>query len=158
LFQVREAGSSEVRSVDVLAPQRPQIALAAEDSYRLLIEPKATRHIYVYQQSPSGAVALLHPNEAYSSALNPVRAGETIYLPAEPNGFYLDQEEGTIRLVVVAAEGQMSELETLYERYGRPGLVLGQKRSLDRLLEQLDGLAGGQIEGASGWTFEFEVQ
>jgi hypothetical protein len=157
-FQVKGLGSSVVRSIDLLAQHLPRVVLTAEDSYRLVLEPAADRHVYVYQRSPSGTLVALYPNEAHSPARNPVHAGGTVYLPAEPNGFYLEKEEGVVRLYVVAAEEPVPELEALYDRYSRPGLRLGRQRNLDLLLERLDALASGQIAGASGWTFEFEVR
>jgi hypothetical protein len=158
VLEIVGADPSAVRSVDVLASQLPRVLLTGGESYRLVLEPAADRWVYVYQQSPSGALVALHPNEAYSSAKNPARAGETVYLPDEPNGFYLGEEAGAYRLYVVASEGPVSELETLYEQYSRAGIRFGRWKSLDRLVERMDALVGGQTEGASGWTFEFEVR
>jgi len=157
-FQVKGAGSSTVRSVDVLASQASRIRPVADDSYRLVLQPAADQYVYVYQQSPGGTLVALYPNQGYSPAQNPAFGGETFYLPAEPNGFYLEGEEGSVRLYVVAAKEPIPELETLYERYSGPGIRLGRQKSLALLLERLDALVGGQVEGASGWTFEFEVR
>jgi hypothetical protein len=156
-LQIVGADPSAARSVDVLAVQPSKVVLAADDSYRLVLEPAADRYVYVYQQSPSAALVALYPNEAHSPTKNPVRAGETVYLPDEPNGFYLE-EEGAYPLYVVASERSVSELETLYKDHSRAGIRLGRRKSHDRLLERLDALASGQVEGASGWRFEFEVR
>jgi len=156
-FQVKGAGSSTVRSVDVLTSQPSRIGLVADDCYRLVLQQAADRHVYVYQQSPGGGLVALYPNQAYSPAQNPARAGETVHLPAEPNGF-CPEEEGAYRLYVVAAEEPIPELGTLYERYSGPGIRLGRQKSLALLLERLDALASGQIEGTGGWSFEFEVR
>jgi hypothetical protein len=157
VFQVRGADALAVRSADVLAPPRTTTVLTSADSYRLVLELAAPRQVYVYQQVPAGALALLYPNEAYGPVERPVPAAETVYLPAEPNGLYLDEVEGQIRLYVVAAEEPVPALETLV-RYSQRGIRLGRRKSLARLQEKLDAIAAGQVEGASGWVFEFEVR
>jgi hypothetical protein len=158
LFEVRGADSPAVRSVDVLAPGARPIVLTADDSYRLLLESVAARYVYVYQQAPTGALSLLYPNEAYSPKQNPMLAAETAYLPAAPSGFYLEGEVGRFRLYIVAAEEPASELETLYARYSARGIRFDRDKRLALLEDRLETLAGGLIEGTTGWVFEFEVR
>jgi hypothetical protein len=157
VFQVWQAGSSSVSSVDVLASPAV-VGLTADDSYRLVLQPTEACYVYVYQRMSSGALALLYPNRAYSPAQNPVGAGETIYLPSEPNGFYLDEGDGAVRLYVVAAKTPLSELDALYEGYSQAPTLWGRRRGLARLQQRLDALVAGQRAEASGWTFEFEVR
>jgi hypothetical protein len=157
VFQVWQAASSSVRSLDVL-PLSAVVELAADDSYRIVLQPVAATHVYVYQRMSSGALVPLYPNQAYSPAQNPIEAGEMIYLPAEPNGFYLDNGDEAGRLYVVAAKTPLVELEALSEEYSRAGGLWGRRKSLVRLQERLDALVAGQVAGADGWTLEFEVR
>lgn len=157
-FQVRGADSSAVRVVNVLSPYARPVALTAEDSYRLVIEPASAQHVYVYQRSPAGALTQLYPNETYSPQQNPLRAAETVYLPAEPNGFYLKGEGGLFRLYIIAAEEPEVELERLYAAYNRRGIRLDRRESLALLQERLDAIAGARMGEPGGWMFEFEVQ
>jgi hypothetical protein len=144
--------------VDLLASKQPRVKLTADDSYRLVLEMMADRHVYVYQRAPRGEIELLYPNAGYSLVENPIRAADTVYLPDVPNGFYVESREGLYRLYVVAAEGAMSELETLNLRSSRPGIQLGRRKRAMLLVERLDALVGGQIEGARGWAVEFEFR
>lgn len=154
-FQIRRTGSPVLRSVDLLAPQPSSVVLTADDSYRLVLAPVTDRYVYVYQQLPGGAIVSLYPNAVYSPVQNPMRADRPVYLPTEPNGFYLKEEEGSVRLYVVAAEEPVPELGTWY---GQPGFRLWRRKSPVLVRERLEALVGGQTAGAAAWTFEFEVR
>jgi hypothetical protein len=158
VFQAREANSRAIRSVNVLTLYARPVVLTAEDSYRLVLEPAAVQYVYVYQQTPAGMLVQLYPNEAYSPRQNPMQAEKKVYLPGEPNGFYLEGQEGASRLYVVAARASVSELESLYAQYSQRGIWLGRRKSLATVQELLDVIVEGQMDGVSGWTFAFEVR
>jgi hypothetical protein len=155
-FQVGGADAS-MSAVDLLAPQPSTVVLTAEDSYRLKSELAEARYVYVCQLTPTGALVLLYPNGAYSPKLNPTWAAETFYLPAEPNGLYIQDEAGVFRLYVIAAEELVPGLEALYAQNRRGGRF-GRRTSPALLLAELDAIVGGQVEGRDGWVFEFEVR
>jgi hypothetical protein len=144
--------------VNVLAPTARSLVLTGDDSYRLVLELVEPRYVYVFEQRPTGTLALLYPNQAYSAVPNPVLPGQVTYLPAEPNGFFHEGEAGRFRLYVVAAEQSAPELETLYARYARQGTRLVRRTRLARLQEQLDAQSSRLTEGVSGYRLEFEVR
>jgi hypothetical protein len=158
LFQVRGAESSEMRSVDLLAPHGQDTLLAADDSYRLALELAAERYVYVYLETPGEALARLYPDRAYSPVQNPMPVSQPVYLPAEPDGFYLDGAVGLYRITVVAAKSPDTELEALYEQYSRRGLRFNRRQDLALVQRRLDLIARGEVEGAVGKVFEFEVR
>jgi hypothetical protein len=151
LFQVRGAESSDVRSVDLLAPRGQDTWLVEGDSYRLVLELATERSVYVYLETPGGALAQLYPNRAYSPVQNPIPVSRPVYLPAEPNGFYSEGALGLYRITVVAAEKPDSELEAR-------GLRLDRRQGLAWVQQRLDLIARGEVEGAVGKLFEFEVR
>jgi hypothetical protein len=157
VFQVYGPGAPVVRSVDVMAAYTRPLVLAAEESYRLVLESAEARYVYVYQQTPAGALVSLYPNAEYSPATNPIPAAERVYLPVEPNGFYLEDAAGVSRLYVVAAEEPLPELESLYARYRRR-ICFDRGKRLELLRQRLDVIVSGQEEGVCGWTLEFEVR
>jgi hypothetical protein len=158
VLQVLEAEPSAVRSVDLLTPKLSTVRLTSEASYRLRIELEEARHVYVYQEALNGSLALLFPNQVYSPKRNPTPAGGVIYLPAEPHGFYVEGETGSLWLIIVVAEEPMPELLTLYERYSRPGISLSRSRSLALLGQRLDALTNEETEKARGWRVGLEAR
>jgi hypothetical protein len=155
-FQVR-GSDALVSAVDLWALQPSTVVLTAEDSYRLKMELAEAKYVYVCQLAPTGALVLLYPNGAYSPKLNPSWSGEAFYLPAEPNGLYVEGEAGVFRLYVVAAEELVPGLEALYAQ-NRRGVRFGRGQRSALLLTELNAIVGGQVEGQEGWAFEFEVR
>jgi hypothetical protein len=100
----------------------------------------------------------LYPNQVYHAQPNPVPAAEKLYLPAEPNGLYIEGAEGLSRLYVVAAEKPLPELEAECAQCRQWGIRLDRRKRLADLQQQLDALVDGRVERASGWALELEVR
>jgi hypothetical protein len=156
-FQYRSPDEAVVTAVDLRQPLSESLALSAADSYRLAFEPAADCHVYVYQQSSAGDVEQLFPNDAYVDITNPLRQGETYYLPPLPQGFYLEADGGKQRLFVVAATEPLPELIGAYEGYVGALDEQARQQALEALLETLDGIAAAHPDQATRWTFDFTV-
>jgi len=156
-LQVRSAGVEAITSLDLRQPLDEPIALAASDSYRLVLQLQRDGHVYVYQQAPSG-VALLFPNEAYADAANPLRKGETYLLPQLPLGFYVEAGAGEQRLHVVASAEPLEELSQAYEGYATAPSAAARHQALSTVLQTLDGIEAAHPGSAVRWTLEFSVQ
>jgi hypothetical protein len=154
-FQVQGPDAPSATSFDVLLPQDAPVPLTSTDNYRLLLEPSREAYVYVYQLSPDGVLAPLFPDGAYSPAQNPLEAGLTGYLPAEPNWFYLAEGAGEERLYVVASGEPLPDLEDLVRRYSGERDPAGQRALLSSLLDRLATLVEAPSEEAAGWIFRF---
>jgi len=102
LFQFQKQDSRSVVGVDPRGPHEEAITLTAADNYRLFLEPAHECYVYVFQLTSADALAKLFPNETYTSVKNPLRQGQTYYLPSKPNWFYLGESKGQERLYVIA--------------------------------------------------------
>jgi hypothetical protein len=154
-FQVQREGAQFVVSLDVLIPPEGMVTLTSMDNYRLLQEPSREAYVYVYQLSSDDLIALLFRNEAYSPVQNPLKAGVTHYLPAEPNWFYLAEGAGEERLYIVASSDPLPDLDDLYLQYSQGQGAPGQQEVLSNLLDRLDTLVESPSEAAAGWKFIF---
>jgi hypothetical protein len=149
-FQFQRSDSPYVEAIDLRAPQPVVVALAADDNYRLLLEPAESRHVTIYQLTPSNDLVQLFPNEAYSPAHNPLSIRQTTYVPSEPNWFHLGEDVGQERLYVIASAQPMQELEYLYVRYSRAILPARRRELLAQLVETLGAVEKGLAEEADG--------
>ena len=149
-FQFQRSGSPYVEAIDLRAPQPAEVVLTAEDNYRLLLEPGETRHVYVYQLTAGDALVQLFPNETHSLARNPLPVDRATYVPSEPKWFHLGEDRGQERLYIIASVQPMRDLEDLYARYGRAVLPARRRELLARLVETLDAVESGRVEGVDG--------
>jgi hypothetical protein len=149
LFHFQKQGARFIEAIDLQAPPKETITLTSADNYRLLSTPARDGYVYAFQLTPSNTLVQLFPNAAYSAAENPLRRGQTHYVPTEPNWFYVGQEQGKERLYVVASTGPMLDLEDLYARYSRAADEKHKQEILSSLLEQLE-------TAPDGWVFVFD--
>ena len=156
MVQIQRQDSRFVEGVDLRAPPEERIALALADNYRLLLEPAEDRYVYVFQRTSLGILVQLFPNETYSSVQNPLRRGQMVYLPSEPNWLYLGEGKGEERLHVIASTQPLRGVEGLYTRYSQTDDKSNKQETLTRLLERLDTIQGTRSEKAAGWVFVFD--
>jgi hypothetical protein len=156
VFHFQEQDSWFIQGIDLQAPREETLALTSADNYRLLLEPIGDRYVYVFQLTSAGILLKLFPNETYSSAQNPLRQGQTYYLPSEPNWFYLGQGEGEESLYVVASVRPMHDLEDLYAQYNRADDGMDKQQALSTLLNALETIEEAHPEEAAGWVFAFD--
>jgi len=158
VLHFQKQDSRFVEGVNLQALPDERIALTAADNYRLLLEPSADWTVYVFQLTSSNILVKFFPNEAYSAVRNPLRQGQTYYLPSGPNWFYLGQEEGQESLYVIASAEPMPDLEDLYARYSQADDESREQELLSSLLERLDAVREVDGEGMAGWVLVFDHQ
>jgi hypothetical protein len=151
-FQFQRSDLPVVEAIDLQAPQPAAVMLTADDNYRLLLEPGESRYITIYQLTSSNGLVQLFPHEAHRPARNPLSIGQETYVPSEPNWFHLGQDTGQERLHVIASAQPMQDLEELYARYRRAVFPARRQELLARLVETLDVVQQGNVEGADGWV------
>lgn len=149
LFHFQKQDARFIEAIDLQAPPKETLTLTSADNYRLFLAPARDGYVTIFQLTSFNTLVKLFPNEAYSAAQNPLQRGQTHYVPAEPNWFYLGQDPGKERLYVVAATGPLPDLEDLYARYSQADGDTDKQEILSSLLEQLEA-------APDGWVFVFD--
>jgi hypothetical protein len=175
MFHYQKAGSPSVYGVDIRFPQEEKITLAADDNYRLIMQPAGDLYVYIYQLDFCGELAKLFPNSAYSSVQNPLEDGQAYHVPSEPNWFHLGEKgrdsdrldapayagvetanKGEEQIYVAASAQPIPKLEEIYAQYGKAGNREIRRESLSHLFKELDGELPG--EDTAVWRFVFSHQ
>jgi len=153
-FQYQRQDSSTIEAIDLLTPSPGTVALTSEDNYRMHLEPLRACHVYVFQRTPSGDLVRLFPGEAFGPLGNPMRGGQAVYVPSEPNWLYVEGSTGEHRLYVVVSTQAIAALDDLYARYvrARPSQ---KPQALAHLVNALDAGEAVGAEGAQRRTFTF---
>lgn len=123
--------------------------LRSGDHYKIIFTPNQDCFVYIFQVDSANMVYSLFPMEQFGTLtlnnVNPLKAGETYYIPAEGKSFVLDDQTGTERIYFLAAFERDTDLEAEYRR-----TVEAQKRrTLDDQLAQIDKLLNyaGELNG-----------
>jgi hypothetical protein len=156
LFQFQNPDSEFVEAFDLHGQPAETFSLSSADNYRLLLEPALDRYIYVFQLTNSSALVKLFPNETFSPVENPLRQGQSVYLPAEPNWFYLDEGEGEERIVIVASMRALQDLEDLYVRYSQADDESDKQKAFSGLLTKLKDLEYAHPAEVGSWELLFD--
>ncbi len=156
-FQYHSPESAAVTALDLRQPPVEHTVLSADESYRLALQPSRDCYVYVYQ-SASGGVEQLFPNEAHGGAGNPLREGETYYLPSLPGGFHLDAGAGEQRIDIVAATAPLPEVVQAYESHVQADDDPARRQAAQALLRALDAVEATHPDQAVHWTFDFTVR
>ena len=157
-FHFQRSDSRIVESIDLRVPQRETLSLTADDNYRLLLETDEERTVYVFQWMPSNELVQLFPSERTGAGEHPLQGDRATYIPPQPNWLYLEGEEGEVRLYVLASARPLQELEDLYLQYVRTRRRAARQKLLPRVLEGLEDVVQGGVQGAEGWVFVFEIR
>ncbi len=116
--QVYAAESQVIIGFDPRAPDAAVVVLAPEDAYRLTLLPSGDAFVRVYQLRGEQDFEQLFPSP--ENAADTVPAGRVSYLPARPSWFFLREERGEERVIVIASTRPLSSLDdpggTLLER------------------------------------------
>ena len=155
VLQSQEPDSPFVQALDLQNPPDQAVTLTSADNYRLVLEPVKDGYVYVFQFTSSGVLVKLFPNETYNPAQNPVRQGQSHYLPSQPNWFYLGQEKGEERLYIVASTEPLPQLEEGHSQYSAADEGSRKQQLLSRLLEALETIQDTHADTAAGWVFSF---
>ncbi len=156
VFHFQKQDSRFVQGVDLQAPREEAVTLTPADNYRLFLEPVEDWYVYVFQLTSSGGLARLFPNETYSSVQNPLRQGQTYYVPSEPNWLYLDEDAaphtGEGRLYVVASAQAVQDLDDLYAQYSQTDDGSDKRAILESLIETFDAIEDIYPGEAATWA------
>ena len=114
--------------------------LHSKDHYKIIFTPNQDCYVYIFQIDGANKVYRLFPMEKFGKLIlnnvNPLKAGQTYYVPAEGKSFILDDQVGTERIYFLASFERDLELEAQYER----AFVAQQQRDLEQQLQQIDAL------------------
>ncbi len=120
--------------------------LQSGDHYKIIFTPNQDCYVYIFQVDSVNMVYSLFPMEQFGKLtlnnLNPVKAGQTYYLPAEEKSFVLDNQTGTERIYFLASFERDDELEQEYQRT----VEVQKHRDLEEQLRQIDNLLNYAIE------------
>jgi len=108
--------------------------LHSGDHYKLIFTTSEACYIYIFQIDSSNKIFQLFPMESFGGVtlnnFNPVKQGETVYIPAESKSFELDTQTGAEKIYFFASRERDEELETAYQQ-------LAEKQASNSLQEQL---------------------
>jgi hypothetical protein len=114
--------------------------LRSGDHYKIIFTPNQDCYVYIFQVDSANMVYSLFPMEQFGALrlnhVNPARAGQTYYLPAEGQSFVLDEQTGVERLYFLAAFEPDLELEAASQR----AADLHKQRDLEAQLQHIDRL------------------
>ncbi len=116
------------------------VTLQSGDHYKIIFTPNQDCYVYIFQIDSANMVYSLFPMEQFGKLtlnnLNPIKAGQTYYIPAEEKSFVLDNQTGTERVYFLAEFKRDQELEEEYYRT----VEIQKRRDLEQQLEQIDKL------------------
>jgi hypothetical protein len=117
--------SSNGREGSFVPIKNDQYELHSGDHYTIEFTPKEDCYVYIFQYDSSDQLFTLFPldrdyfkGEAdWENNQNPVKAGQTYFVPGKGNHFTLDEHDGdeTIHVLASKKELQLQELEKKYE-------------------------------------------
>ena len=97
--------------------------LQSGDQYKVIFTPSEDAYVYIYQVDSNDQVFQLFPMKKFGRTvlnnLNPVRGGETYFLPNKSKAFYLDDQTGLERIYLIASREPKTELEALYRQLSK---------------------------------------
>ena len=91
----------------------PGGVLTPNDNYRVRFTPNRGGYVYVYQIDSKGKAEIVFPNSQYSTASNPVQAKRAYDVPPEGQWLTLDQVPGEEEIVVLAAETELADAQSM---------------------------------------------
>jgi cytoskeletal protein RodZ len=103
-FQLQAEGTKAIKGWDIDSLQDEILSLSSEDNYRLQLIVAEESYVYVLQTSAEDRTEQLFPNPVYSPMKNPLQAGKISHIPLSPNWFFVEKEEGEMRLYVIASD------------------------------------------------------
>ncbi|GAK53803.1 secreted protein [Candidatus Moduliflexus flocculans] len=115
-------------------PIKEGSVLHSGDHYKLILTASEECHIYIFQVDSANKIFQLFPMGSFGGVtlnnFNPVKQGETVYIPAESKSFELDAQTGAEKIYFLASRARNEELETAYQQ-------LAEKQERNSLQEQL---------------------
>lgn len=108
-----------------IEPVKPGMVLRSGDRIKMMIELRGECFVYVIHKNPQDEVFLLFPYDI-SQFASDYRVGKTYTIPQGDSWFELDQTVGRETFYIFAASERLSDLDSLFSRYGS---ALGMERT-----------------------------
>lgn len=93
--------------------------LRSGDRYKIIFTPSEACYVYLFQTDSSGKMFGLFPLEHFKDVsvqlFNPVKAGKTVYVPAEGKSFELDTQRGKEKFYFLAFRTRDETFEDEYQ-------------------------------------------
>lgn len=100
-------------------PLTNETVLQAGDHYKIIFTPVVDSHVYIFQVDSANKLFRLFPLQGFEGAtvnyVNPVKGGNTYYVPAPHQSFELDQQVGMETIYFVATRQPDIVIENLYQ-------------------------------------------
>lgn len=123
--------------------------LYSGDHFKIVFIPAEDCYVYILSIDSQNTVLNLFPMEEFGGVtvnnFNPVKGGQTYYLPAPKKAFFLNEETGTETIYFLASRTRDMELEAIYQR-----VVDAQKQGeggIEEELREIDLLLSSFLEG-----------
>jgi len=155
-FQKKDSRFTE--AVDLQTPQPERIKLTSDGNYQLFFELADDRYVYVFQLDSSGNLVKIFPNKIYSSVGNPLRKGQTYFLPSKPNWFYLGENPGEERIYIISSLQPIPDYEKLYTQYDKAKDSLEKQKIIVRFLKKIESVVKDRGEEAVKLEYSFGHQ
>jgi len=122
-----------------LSPLRDGSVLNSGDVFKVIFKLQEDGYVYVFNIDAAGKLLRLFPMTSLGGVtvdnLNPVKAGQTYYLPAETKSFVLDKQTGTETIYFVVARQRDEVLEQI-DKMKVPA------KQFAKLMQQAKGISG----------------
>ena len=94
--------------------------LHSGDLYKIIFTPATDCYVYIFQLDSANKIYQLFPMESFAEMtinnLNPVKRGNTYYIPAKGKSFQLDQQTGIEKMYFLASRQRDIVLEEQYQK------------------------------------------
>jgi hypothetical protein len=142
-YLYRSQGQGEVKLLT------NESVLHSGDHFKIVFTPAEDCYVYILNIDSQNKVVSLFPMDELGGVtvnnLNPVKGGQTYYLPAPKKAFFLNQETGPETIYFLATRTRDTELEAIYQR-----VIDAQKQGetgIEEELREIDSLLSSYLEG-----------
>ncbi len=155
VYQYHQKGTANVVGLEIAESGTSEIFLKPGDEYRLTILPAVDLDVMVLQVRSDGEIVDLLHNEAEPRAPERISKAELRFVPNVSNWFYLTEQAGEERILVVASTLPMRQLEETCRAYfgaekGAARAELGR-----RLLDEIESIRNSKAVSGGVWDFSF---
>ncbi|MFC1725168.1 DUF4384 domain-containing protein [candidate division KSB1 bacterium] len=153
-FHYLKKGTRKVQGVDVQNPGDKRTEITVGDHYRISVQLLQEKYFYFFQLTSDNRLTQLFPDKKFSPDSNPVKSGQTYYVPSQPKWFYLNKK-GEQEIYFIVSEDRQKNLEDLYSKYSDTGKPAAKYNILKSILKEFSSVAEKQDENAEIFKFEF---
>jgi len=102
-------------------PLTHESVLQAGDYYKIIFTPTVDSYVYIFQVDSANKLFRLFPLQGFEGAatnqVNPVKGGQTYYVPAPHQSFELDEQVGTETIYFIATQQADIVIENQYQAW-----------------------------------------